>query len=418
MREQDGTFFFFAALAAAALGGAACGGGGEVAASSGGTGGAITGAGGGTTTIPVVTTGSTSISGVAPTSGAGGSAPSCPATPPIEGPGITGPDHQWTWIPIDGSRCRDGSQTGFGFRPSSTSKKLFIYLEGGGACFNAATCLIALPSFGKAAFDAWAATIGQMGIFDGGNGQNPIHDWNAIYVPYCSGDVHAGAATGADVPGGPQGQDFTGYENLGLYLQRIVFTFKGADDVLLTGASAGGFGAAFNYDRVAAAFCPTGVAMIDDSGPPMSDQYLAPCLQKQWKGLWNLAATLPTGCACDDAQGGGIVNYITYLQSRWPESRMGLVSSTRDAVISTFYGYGTDDCTSSTPLPGPTYAAGLEDLRQSYLMKGGKWGTYFVNSTTHTYLIGPGFYTTTVQGKPLTAWVGDVLAGQAGNIGP
>ncbi len=302
---------------------------------------------------------------------------------------------------------------------SSTSSKLYIYLEGGGACFHPTTCAIALTAFGQTAFGAWAGTDGLTGIFDTTQSANPVRDWNAIYVPYCSGDVHAGDATGSDVPGGPQGEDFVGYSNMALYLQRILATFKGATDVLLTGISAGGFGAAFNYDRVAAAFCPTPVTLLDDSGPPMSDAYLAPCLQKQWKGLWDLAAVLPSGCTgCTDAAGGGIVNYVTYLSSAWPKSRMGLISSTQDAVISTFYGFGSNDCTQSTPLPGATYAAGLDDLRTNYLSQSGTWGTYFVDSITHTYLLGPGFYTTTVNGKLLTDWVADLLAGKADNIGP
>lgn len=409
----------------ASLAAAACGSGATVAASSsgsGGTGGVITGAGGGPVGIlagtDATSTGATSTSGSA-SGGAGGSGPVCPPTPPIEGPGIRAPDNQWTWIPIPGAVCRDGSGTGIGVRLNPASTKLYIYLEGGGACFNAETCAIALASFDEAAFDAWAGTVGLTGIFDTTQAANPVQDWNAVYVPYCSGDVHAGDASSAVVPGGPTGQSFLGYENIALYLQRILATFPSPSQVLLTGISAGGFGAAFNYDRVAAAYCPLTVTLLDDSGPPMSDAYLTPCLQKQWRSLWNLAGVLPAACTdCTDTAGGGIVNYVTYLNERWPKSPKGLISSTQDAVISTFYGYGTDDCTGSTPLPGATYAAGLQDLRANYLAQSPTWGTYFVDSITHTYLLGPGFYTTTVSGKALTAWVGDLLDGQPDNIGP
>jgi hypothetical protein len=400
----------------AALG---CGGGGQItsASTSAGAGGAITGAsgaGGGVVTHPVSSVAATTGSG-----GHGGAAPTCPPTPPVEGPPLSTPDHQWTWVPVSGAKCRDGSATGIGVRLSSTSKKVFIYLEGGGACFNAATCAISLASFGKPAFDAWASTVGLTGVFDPNVGANPVKDWSAIYVPYCSGDVHAGDATGVSVPSGPSAQDFVGYENMALYLGRIVPTFHDAPQVLLTGISAGGFGAAFNYDRVAAAFCPTPVTLVDDSGPPMGDAYLAPCLQKQWKGLWNLAGTLPAGCTdCNTADSGGIVNYVPYLAKTWPDSYLGLISSTHDAVISTFYGYGTANCTQSTPLSGAAYAAGLDDLRNNYMSSSGKWGTYFVDSATHTYLLGPGFYTTQVQGKLLTSWMRDLLDGKASNVGP
>ena len=164
-------------------------------------------------------------------------------------------------------------------RINPASTKLYIYLEGGGACFNAATCTISLASFGATDFAGWASTVGLTGIFDPTNAANPVQDWNAIYVPYCSADVHVGDATGVNVNGGgPTDQTFIGYENVGYDLGRIVPTFPQVTQVLLTGISAGGFGAAYNYDRAnSAAFCPPPVALIDDSGPPMSDGYLAPC---------------------------------------------------------------------------------------------------------------------------------------------
>src|SRR5689334_18496513 len=72
-------------------------------------------------------------------------------------------------------------------------------------------------------------------------------------------------------------QSFVGYTNIGHYLQRLVPTFSSATQVVLTGTSAGAFGAFLNYHRVAQAFCPKPTVLIDDSGPVMSDTYLAPC---------------------------------------------------------------------------------------------------------------------------------------------
>ncbi|MFT3768931.1 MAG: pectin acetylesterase-family hydrolase [Minicystis sp.] len=385
----------------------------------GGTGGVITGAGGGSAGGGFTTHPTSSVASTSGTGGAGGSEPVCPPTPPVAGPPLNAPDGQWTWVTVGGAVCRDGSPAGVGVRLHPNSKKLFIYLEGGGACFNGTTCAISLASFGKLAFDGWAGTVGQTGIFNDANPENPVKGWNAIYVPYCSGDVHAGDAADVDVSGGPQNQDFVGYRNMGAYLGRIVPTFPELTQVLLTGISAGGFGAAFNYNRVAAAFCPTPVTLVDDSGPPMADAYLAPCLQEQWRGLWNLKKTLPADCsACSDADGGGIVNYVPYLAQKWPNSYLGLISSTRDSVISTFFGFGTSNCTQSLPIPGDVYAAGLEDLRSHYMSGSGKWGTYFIDSTQHTWLLGPGFYTTQVNGTKLTQWMRDLLDGAAGNVGP
>lgn len=351
--------------------------------------------------------------------GAGGSGPVCPPAGPFDGDELIAQPKQWTWVDIPGAKCRDGSPTGIGVRLNPASDKVFIYLEGGGACFNGTTCAISLAGFNSNAFGAWAATVGKLGIFDTHPSSNPVRDWNAVYVPYCTGDVHVGSVSNKSVPGGPSGQEFVGYENINLYLKRLVPTFSHASQVLLTGVSAGGFGAAFNYDRVASAFCPTPVVLLDDSGPPMADPYLAPCLQKQWRDLWDIDQTLPPSCTgCTGPDGGGIVNYATYLSARWPDSRMGLISSTHDSVISTFFGFGHDSCGIPLPLSGAKYAAGLADLRDTYLATSGHWSTYYVNSISHTYLIGPAFYTTKVGSTPLTSWVKGLIAGQVSNVAP
>ena len=259
----------------------------QASAGAGGSGGYFTGANASSTSTgepgPIAGVGV----GGAGAGGAGGSGPVCPPAGPFDGDELIAQPKQWTWVDIPGAKCRDGSPTGIGVRLNPASDKVFIYLEGGGACFNGTTCAISLAGFNKTAFGAWAGTVGKLGIFDPNPSSNPVRDWNAIYVPYCTGDVHVGSVSNKSVPGGPNGQEFVGYENINLYLKRLVPTFANASQVLLTGVSAGGFGAAFNYDRVASAFCPTPVVLLDDSGPPMADPYLAPCLQKQWRDLWS-----------------------------------------------------------------------------------------------------------------------------------
>jgi len=359
------------------------------------------------------------MGGTGGTGGTGGGAAVCTPEGPFDGPAvkpIDAPPGEWTWIPVDGAKCRDGSGTGFGIRPQTGSDKLVLYLEGGGACFNGTTCTINSASFGSVAFAGWKGTAGGTGIFNTGNDENPLKDWNAVYVPYCSGDIHAGSATGADVPGAltPKNQSFVGYDNLYLYLRRILPTFPGITKVLLTGISAGGFGAAYNYDRVAQAFCPTPVVLIDDSGPPMSDGYIAPCLQDRWRTLWGIAETLPADCPeCTGPDSGGIVNYVSFIGKKYPGARLGLISSTRDSVISLFYGYGKNDCKDidgiATAVSGDVYAQGLAELRDTYMKGPASWATYYVDSTTHTYLVGPGFFSTSVNGKKLSTWVADVV---------
>lgn len=356
----------------------------------------------------------------------GGGGPECTPEATFDGAPLEGEAGAWTWVEVPDAKCRNGSPAGFGVRLNPNSDKLYIYLEGGGACFNGLSCNLNPSSYGELSFSGWANGGGQGGIFDPDEPSNPVRDWNAIYVPYCTGDVHAGDATDADVPGfgSPQDQQFVGYRNIGLFLDRIVPTFSGVSKVLLTGSSAGGFGAAYNYDRVAQAFCPRPVMLVDDSGPPMSDEYLTPCLQKRWRDLWGIDGTLPATCpGCSGPDGGGIVNYAAYLADRYPNARLGLVSTEQDDVIRLFYGFGENDCGNidgAVPISmsGQKFSEGLVELRDNHLSSSGAWATYYAPGSTHTFLGGGGYTSSKVEDVLLTEWITTLLdGGDAGHLG-
>ena len=215
-------------------------------------------------------------------------------------------DGEWNWIAFPEAKCRDGSETGIGVRYGS-APGLVVFFEGGGACFNALTCGANPANYNAGQFAGWAGGAGNEGIFATDNPDNPVADWSYIYVPYCTGDVHAGARPDGTLPDNPTPQQFVGYLNVGHFLQRVVPTFLGdVDHVLVTGVSAGGFGAAFNYDRIADAFPGEKVTLLDDSGPPMSDDFMATCLQKKWRDAWGLDDSMPADCTdCFPADGGG-----------------------------------------------------------------------------------------------------------------
>lgn len=383
------------------------GGGSGTGGSAAGSGGSATGSGGG--------------------SGTGGSGAVCNPEGPFDGPAVTAAPNTWTWVPVAEAKCRNGSSTGFGVRINPNSDKLMIFLQGGGACFNGASCVGNPDAFGASNFDNWKGNGGTSGVFDSANADNPVMDWNAVFIPYCTGDVHAGDQEGVDVPGigGPGNQTFVGYRNVGLFLKQIIPTFPNVTEVLLTGASAGGFGAAFNYDRVAQAFCPKPVSLIDDSGPVMSDTYIAPCLQKRWADLWSVPKNLPADCTdCIQPDGGGIINYLTYLGKKYPSANLGLISSDQDNTIRYFYGFGQNNCSGidgfGGAMPGNVFQAGLKELRDVYMNSQPSWGSYFVASTSHTYIGGnDSFYTTTVQNVKLTDWFSDLAkGGTPSHVGP
>ena len=149
----------------------------------------------------------------------------------------------------------------------------------------------------------------------------------------------------------------------------------------------------------------------------MADDTLAPCLQQRWRTLWGLNQALPADCPeAIGPSGGGLVNLSTCLGEKYASGRLALVSSNEDATIAQFFGFGENDCAKidgyAAALSGATFAAGLTDLRTTYLSQSPAWATYFVTSKSHTYLHGDGsFYDTTVGGVPLTTWTGNLVNG-------
>lgn len=328
------------------------------------------------------------------------------------------PVGEWQWVPFPEALCRDGSSTGIAVRYGS-GPGLVLYFQGGGACFNAPTCSQNPDSFGAGSFANLAQNAGTHGIFDKDNPSNPVGDWNVVFVPYCTGDVHAGQKPDGQVLGEAQPQQFVGYTNVGHYLQRVVPTFlDSVDHVLVTGESAGGFGSAFNYDRLAEAFPGRAVTLIDDSGPVMADEVMAPCLQQQWRDLWNLDAAIPADCAdCFPADGGGLSNLVRHLGEKHADQRLGLISSLQDQTIRYFFGFGLNNCTGGQ-LSGAQFTAGLEDLRDAVMNEpAGTWGTFYLSGSQHTWLT-QSFYSAQAGGVTMSAWIADMLAGTAAHVAP
>jgi hypothetical protein len=252
--------------------------------------------------------------------------------PPPVAPGT------WQWVPIVGSKCMSGEETGVWLRygPDGLAGREFaIYLSGGGACFNLETCL-------GAAHTAKPGKPPGTGIFDATRSDNPFQNYSWALVPYCTGDVHTGNRTGRE---GGALRHFSGAANLRLLMPKAVATFSATEVFVLTGESAGGFGAISTYDLVRSYWSPTKVrgVLLDDSGPVLDDQALAPCLQQLWRQTWALTNALPGKCPCAGTK-GGLSAIWNYTAMAWPNDTIGLISSIRDGTISTFFAYGELDC--------------------------------------------------------------------------
>ncbi|MFL5305796.1 MAG: pectin acetylesterase-family hydrolase [Polyangia bacterium] len=319
---------------------------------------------------------------------------------------------EWSWVDFPDTRCRDGSPTGLAVNLSTTSPNVMVFLDQGGACFNAATC-----PFNLAAANATNFVPQVQGIFNRNDPDNPVRTWSFVFVPYCTGDVHAGNRADGSIEG-VGGQQFLGYANLDAFLSRIVPTFAGARQVLFAGSSAGGFGVLLNSDHVARWFAPVPVTVLSDSGPPMPNSVAAPCLQQSWHDLWGFdrGAMLDCGVDCPSSS-DYMIDFVLHFGWRYPSYRGGLISSSQDATIGLFLGFGQKDCAGGTLAPG-AFQAGLLAFRGQVQAQGTPFGTYYIPGTQHIWLLSDSGFAASVSGVPLKQWLADLLAGTVRHVGP
>jgi hypothetical protein len=256
---------------------------------------------------------------------------------PLGAPLPTSIERQWTWIAFPETRCRDGSSTGLGLNVSTASPNVMVFLDQGGACFNTATCVFNLSASGAGDFVPQTE-----GIFNRDDPDNPVRDWSFVFVPYCSGDVHAGKRADGAVDGvGPQ--QFLGYSNLDAFLSRVVPTFAGAQQVLLAGSSAGGFGVLLNADHVARWFAPIPITVLSDSGPAMPNSVVAPCLEQAWHDTWGFGGGVMLDCGADcPSPSDYMIDHVLHFGWRYPSYRGGLIASAQDSTISWFFSFGAN----------------------------------------------------------------------------
>jgi len=304
-------------------------------------------------------------------------------------------DGSWQWVDVEGTKCMDGKQTGVYVRYSQKGNKNFgVYLYGGGACFNTLTCTTASTK------NPHPKDMGSKGIFEP-RSDNPLDDYNWMTVPYCTGDVHAGEG---EKRIGLAKRDFSGANNLKLMIDRARATFSDVGTLFVTGESAGGFGSLAVYPLVREYFPEARGVLMDDSGQILDDKYLAPCLVEEWRTTWNLNANLPADCPCNNDE-GNLASAWAYGRQKYPQDSFSLISSVNDVVISTFFGFGVDNCSAAVPIGFNKMHEGLEALADTGV------NIYMIPGAMHTHTSHGEFYSRSVEGIYLNQWIGQLIDG-------
>lgn len=322
--------------------------------------------------------------------GCGDTKPQAGGEPPTP---ITTPAGSWSWVDVPTSTCDEGTPTGLGANLSD-SKNLLIFFNGGGACWDATTCLTLNTSahgpFTKTQFDASIAKGVTGSVFDRGLANNPYKDWNLFYIPYCTGDLHIGDADAAYTSGSTTKTfHHRGRANTEAFLDRIAATVPNPEQVLVTGSSAGGYGAALNYDLIRSRFPNAKVFLLDDSGPLFKSDAISPTLRDAWAQAWNYGAVLD---AIDPAIKNDFSALYPALARKYPNDRMALLSSQQDQVIRSYLG-----------LSATAFQSALQDLDTTVLDPLPHTRYFVTSGQAHTMLGNPASQNS--QGVGLLDWL-------------
>ena len=268
-----------------------------------------------------------------------------PEKPTLGDPIKADPD-KWTWVDIKGAKCGYGTDTGFAINPhtDTTVTQLLIHMQGGGACWSDSGLIgncygiqptaTNLKGYDAAKFKSDSSAQGTIKsfFFQRGNADNVFAKAHYVFIPHCTGDVYSGNAE-VTFPNGKK-MHFVGHRNMKLYFARIAATFPNLKHVVLTGSSAGGFGAAINWGLVQFYFGDkVRVDLIDDSGPPMPP---AGTRWQQWTTTWK--TVMPPGCPAGCKT--NIFNIIKHYDATMIQKgrKMAFLSTERDSVIRAFFG--------------------------------------------------------------------------------
>jgi hypothetical protein len=248
-------------------------------------------------------------------------------------------------LDIPGAKCADGSQSYINYIDRG-SENLFIYAQGGGACFDAVTC------------GCRVADKKCKGSNEGGDGalagylsrppeDSQIHPWsqgedspigqgNYVEIVYCTGDVYTGAGQanyGTKLL--PLLVGHYGAKNFELSIDQAKTLFPAMKKVTVVGSSAGGLGVTYNLHHIVRNFGDTELSVINDSGIPIFAKYLNGDKIQQVLKSWNVSASLPSNIQIDGAF--DFEDIYKFNAEKFGNIRWGLVGATEDAVFTSYF---------------------------------------------------------------------------------
>jgi hypothetical protein len=229
------------------------------------------------------------------------------------------------------------------------------------------------------------------GVLNADDAENPVAGWNVVYSPYCDGSLHFGDS---DIP--DQNRKHHGLRNVSASLDIALSKFPNPRRVLLTGASAGGYGTIWLTDLVRLIYPNTKLYVFNDAGIAIANPANADGFRSVL-GEWGATQFIPATCdVCKTSP--HLTPWMSWNLQHDPSMKLGTFSSYQDSVISgTFLMLD----------PAVFKQALLEQTASVVATAPMRSKRFLVEGTQHT---AGNIHTTAVGAMSVAQWLGQMLA--------
>ncbi|MEM7216746.1 MAG: pectin acetylesterase-family hydrolase [Pseudomonadota bacterium] len=352
----------------------------------------------------------------------GGCATPAEDSAPVERSASVAPERpDWQQIAPGGATgCSDGSDFVFYARPGDPEKLVF-FLQGGGACWNLETCdPLGWPSYTVNLDNTHPSRSD--GIFNFARPDNPFADHSVVFVPYCSADVHIGAARrtyersanwrrrlidererSADEIDAQFTVEHRGFANVAAALDWTDRNVPAPRSVFVTGSSAGSIPSPYYALLLSRRYPEARITQLGDGSGGYRRLNESASPQVTWDTL-DVLGDDPAYADVDSAEFDFETLY-THAKTAEPRLRLHAYDTAEDDVQLRFLSF--------SGIEGISLKASIDANQADIRAADPAFRSFIAAGELHTILRRPEFYTYAVGQRSVRDWVADVAAGRA-----
>ncbi|HEM3702444.1 TPA: esterase [Streptococcus suis] len=329
------------------------------------------------------------------------------------------------WYRVSDSVMKDSEGNSYhALFKKGSENKVMIYFAGGGVSINEEMARDDSYNTKMVWPDMLANVTMNMGGLASDVKESPFENWTMILFPYATGDFHTGTGEFhyTDTDGNEKILFHNGYVNYTAAMKEIMEKagIENADTVLVTGYSAGGFGAALLSDDVFTNYFPDAKSknVLVDSSLLLHDDW-----HKISTDVWQAPKEISDKLKSNNLT----LDSLSALREKFGDGiHLLFGSSTRDGDLAKVQNYFDTGVMGVSEKEGDIYQQILKDTIPQFkeydvslfIWDGISWYDDPRNLTAHTIISTPAvWFPFEVQGQSIAGWLKDAIDGKLNDYG-